>query len=94
MLSFAVHGLLLSLTFGGQALGLASFGVPVPDPLTDSSGPSELRVVLLPAPLQSPSPTPAPNPAPNPPVKPAQSAGKPETAALVQRGIGGPTTSK
>lgn len=48
LLSLLIHGLLLSLTFGGQGLGLPSLGFPWQQRRVEVP---ELRVVLFPAPL-------------------------------------------
>lgn len=47
LLSLSIHALLLSLTFGGQGLGLPGFGLPWQDRRAEVP---ELRAVLLPAP--------------------------------------------
>lgn len=61
--SLLFHALLLSLTFGGQVMGLAGFGLPGQDRRIE---PPELRVVLLPAPVVAAESL--PSAAPEPPV--------------------------
>ena len=46
LLSLLIHALLLSLTFGGQGLGLPGFGLPWQERRIDAP---DLRVVLVPA---------------------------------------------
>ena len=65
LLSLLFHGLLLSLTFGGQGLGLPGLGFPWQERRVEVP---ELRVVLVPAPI-----TPA-EPAVNSVAGPAQQA--------------------
>ena len=65
LLSLLMHGLLLSLTFGGQGLGLPGLGFPWQERRVEVP---ELRVVLVPAPI-----TPA-EPAVNSVAGPAQQA--------------------
>ena len=48
LLSLLIHGLLLSLTFGGQGLGLPSLGFPWQERRVEVP---ELRLVLVPAPV-------------------------------------------
>ena len=48
LLSLLIHGLLLSLTFGGQGLGLPGLGFPWQERRVEVP---ELRVVLVPAPV-------------------------------------------
>lgn len=48
LLSLLIHGMLLSLTFGGQGLGLPGFGFPWQERRVEAP---ELRIVLMPAPV-------------------------------------------
>ena len=53
LLSLLIHALLLSLTFGGQGLGLPGFGFPWRDRRIEVP---ELRVVLVPTPVTTAEP--------------------------------------
>ncbi len=65
LLSLLMHALLLSLTFGGQGLGLPGFGFPWQDRRIEAP---DLRVVVVPAPVT------AVEPAVTPVVEPLQQA--------------------
>jgi Histone H1-like nucleoprotein HC2/TonB C terminal len=94
LLSLLIHGLLLTLTFGGQGLGLPGFGFPWQERRTEAP---ELRLVFVPAPVAEPADTPAaeppqrealeppiPAPAPTAPVSKAPIR-RPTTAAIVPK---------
>jgi hypothetical protein len=53
MLSLAAHAMLLSLAFGGQGLGLAGFGLRLPDQRTEVP---DMHIVLLPTPVPAAEP--------------------------------------
>ena len=71
LLSLLIHGLLLSLTFGGQGLGLPGLGFPWQERRVEVP---ELRVVLVPAPI-----TPA-----EPAVTPVTSVTQPAQQASIE----------
>ena len=62
LVSLLIHALLLSLTFGGQGLGLPGFGLPWQERRIEAP---DLRIVLMPMPVPVPVPVPvtAPRPA-------------------------------
>ena len=76
LLSLLIHGLLLSLTFGGQGLGLPGLGFPWQERRVEVP---ELRVVLVPAPI-----TPA-----EPAVTPVKSVTQPTQQASIEPPVAG-----
>jgi len=51
LFSLLIHALLLSLTFGGQGLGLPGFGLPWQERRIEAP---DLRIVLMPLPVPVP----------------------------------------